>query len=67
MGSYDFPHWFYSSGNYRFFFIYFFKLSYYRFLERCIFIKGHIPTDLNVMVTWYINPEGLGDLTVSHK
>jgi hypothetical protein len=36
-------------------------------LSACFFIKGHIPADLNVMVTWYINPEGLRDLTVFHK
>jgi hypothetical protein len=37
------------------------------FLSVAIFIKGHIPADLNVMVTWYVDSEGLGDLTVSHK
>jgi hypothetical protein len=26
-----------------------------------------IRVDLNVMVTWYINPKFLGGLTVSHK
>src|ERR1700722_4315274 len=76
-GSYDFPYRFCSSRNfshgfcnhgiYRFLFTYLFKLASSRFLKCNFFIKGHVHTDLNMAVTRYVDFEGLGYLTVSHK
>jgi hypothetical protein len=76
-GNYDFPYKLCSSGNfshglyrpgiYRFLFIYLFKLASSRFLKCNFFIKGHIPCDLNMAVTRYVDSEGFGYLTVSYK
>jgi hypothetical protein len=71
-GSYDFPYRFFPyefcrPGIYRFLFTYLFKLASSRFLKCSFFIEGHVPADLNMAVTRYVDSEGLGYFTVSHK
>ena len=65
---YYFKSWFnfYPSGRY-IFLMYFFKMTPSGFLKRFLFIKGFIPTNLDMMKSLNVYPERFGDFIVSYK